>query len=236
MKKTIGILGGMGPEATAHMYQLLIQHTAAQRDQDHIKVVIYSNPKTPPRTDPILGDGPSPVPALVEGLEKLKGAGADFVIVPCVTAHYYMPDALKQVDVPFLSILDAALEWVKFSYPEIRRVGLIASTGTRVSGLFHETFGRGGIEILSTAWEDQARVMEAIFGDEGIKCGHTAGMPKETIVTVARRLIALGAEAIVAGCTEVPLVLKGEDISVPFVEPMEILAKKSILEAGYKVR
>ncbi|MGD2245081.1 MAG: amino acid racemase [Candidatus Aminicenantes bacterium] len=236
MKKTIGILGGMGPEATAYMYSLIIKFTKAEKDQDHIRIFIYSNPEVPPRTDAILNKGPSPTPELVDGIKTLKMAGVDFVILPCVTAHYFMPEALAKEDIPFFSLLDESLRWAQEKIPGLKKAGLVSSTGTLVSRLFHETFGRAGIEILSPEKEQQDDVMEAIFGVEGIKAGFASGRPKEKIVSTSRMLIARGAEAIIAGCTEVPLVLKTEDISVPLIEPMEIVAKKSILEAGYEVR
>lgn len=236
MKKTIGILGGMGPEATAYMYSLIIKHTQVNTDQDHIRIFINSNPETPPRTDAILHKGPSPVPYLVEGIGKLKDAGADFVIMPCVTAHYFIPEVLAQIDVPFLSLLDESLSWAKENIPKLKRVGLISSTGTLVSKLFHDKFGQAGIEVLALEDKDQQEVMDAIFGAGGIKAGFTSGPSKVRIVRAAEKLITRGAEAIIAGCTELPLVLKASDISVPLIEPMDILARKSILEAGYKVR
>lgn len=236
MKKTIGILGGLGPEATAHMYSLIIKHTKVLKDQDHIRTIIYSNPEVPPRTEAILKQGPSPTPMFVEGMKILKSAGADFVILPCVTAHFFMPEVLAHVEFPFLSLIEESLRWAQEKIPGLKKVGLVASTGTLVSRLFHDAFNSAGIEVFSPDDQDQERVMEAIFSTEGIKAGVTSGRPKDLVVNTARKLVARGAEAIIAGCTEIPLVLKSEDISVPLIEPMEITAKKSILEAGYEVR
>jgi aspartate racemase len=236
MKKTIGILGGMGPEATSHMYSLIIKKTKVEKDQDHIPIVICSNPQIPPRTDAILGKGPSPVPQLVEGMNTLIKAGASFIIMPCVTAHYFLPEVLAQIPFPFLSLLDEALLWAQEKIPGLKKTGLVASTGTLVSRLFHDTFGRAGIEVIAPEDEDQNNVMEAIFGTDGIKAGFTTGRVKDLVVSTARKLVAQGAEAIIAGCTEIPLVLKAEDIHVPLIEPMTIMAQKSILDAGYEVR
>ncbi len=236
MKKVIGILGGMGPEATAHLYSLIIKHTQVKKDQDHIRIFITSNPEIPPRTEAILKTGPSPVPFLIEGIQRLKNAGVDFVIVPCVTAHYFLPEVLEQIDVPFLSLIDESLDWAKDNIPGLKKVGLLSSTGTQVSRLFHDKFGEAGIEVIVPEGKEQQVVMEAIFGAGGIKAGFTSGPSKKLIVLAAEKLIAKGAEAILAGCTELPLVLEAGDISVPLIEPMDILARKSILEAGYKVR
>jgi aspartate racemase len=236
MKKTIGILGGMGPEATEYMFGLIIRSTKAEMDQNHIPLVICSNPKVPPRTDAILGTGPSPTPYLVEGLKVLKQARADFVIMPCVTAHFFIREALKEVPIPFISLLDESIKWAKEHIPSLKKVGIVSSTGTLISGLFHETFKKEGIEVIAPTEEEQEKVMDAIFGEKGIKAGFTTGYSKETIVNIARILVGRGAESIIAGCTEVPLVLKEEDIPVPLIEPMKIVALASIVEAGYEIK
>ena len=236
MKKTIGILGGMGPEATTYFYNLIVKQTNAATDQDHIKAIIYSNPEVPPRTDAILGKGPSPTPLLVEGFERLKDAGADFVVMPCVTAHYFYPEVKDKVDIPFISLLDKSVKWAKDEVPGLRKAGLVASTGTLESRLFHDTFDQAGIEIIHPEEEEQNGVMEAIFGPNGIKAGFTSGFPKETLVNIAKVLVARGADAIIAGCTEVPLVLKDLDIPVPLIEPLRIAAQACIIKAGYELK
>ncbi len=236
MKKIIGILGGMGPEATAYFYELIIKNTKAVKDQEHIRVIIYANPEVPPRTDAILEEGESPLPYLVEGVRILKGMGADFIVMPCVTAHYWLHEIIAQERVSFLSLLDESVLYAHRKIPELKKAGLISSTGTIKSRLFHDTFEKEGVEIMCPNDEEQEQVMDAIFGEKGIKAGFTTGRPKESIQDAARKLIERGAEAVIAGCTEVPLVLKDEDIPVPLIEPLQILAEVSIKMAGYELR
>ena len=236
MKKTIGILGGMGPEATAYFFTLIIRSTRAETDQEHIPVVIYSHPEVPPRTDAVLGEGPSPLPFLLEGVRVLKVAGADFIVMPCVTAHHFYNQIMTEVRVPFLNLVDETILYALRKVPEMKKAGLISSTGTLKSRLFHEAFAREGVEIVEPADEEQAQVMEAIFGKDGIKAGFTSGKSKEIIHNTAQTLIGRGAEAVIAGCTEVPLVLKEGDIDVPLIEPLQILAEVSILKAGYELK
>ncbi len=236
MKKTIGILGGMGPEATVYMYDLIIKNTRAVKDQDHARVIIYSDPGVPPRTDAIIGDGESPVPYLVEGVKRLKQAGADFIVIPCVTAHYFLSQVIDEVRFEFLGLPSEALRWTKENLPGLKKAGLLASTGTLKSKIFHETFAWGQIEMITPTENDQEKVMEAIFGEKGIKAGYREGETKKTIVHAAHALVLRGAEAVIAGCTEVPLVLKDEDISVTLIEPMQIVAEASIIEAGYELK
>lgn len=236
MKKTIGILGGMGPEATSFFFGLIIKKTKAAEDQEHIKVIIYNNPEIPPRTNAILRNGPSPLPHLLEGVRMLRQAGADFIVMPCVTAHYYYNDILAQEKVSFLNLLDETLFYTLRKFPGIKRVGLIGSTGTLKSRLFHDVFAKEGIDVVAPGDKEQKLVMEAIFGEQGIKAGFTFGGPEEIILQTAKALIERGAEAIIAGCTEVPLVLKEDDIPVSLIDPLHILAEVCILKAGYELR
>lgn len=236
MKKTIGILGGMGPEATSFFFNQIIKKTKSGKDQEHIKVIIYNNPEIPPRTDAILHSGPSPLPFLLEGVRMLQQGGADFIVMPCVTAHYYLNDILAKEKVSFLNLMDETLAYTLRKFPGIKKAGLIGSTGTLKSRLFHDIFAKQGIEVIAPDDKEQELVMEAIFGSKGIKAGFTLGIPREIILKTARLLIEKGAEAIIAGCTEVPLVLKEEDIPVPLIDPLQILAGVCILKAGYELK
>lgn len=234
MKKTIGILGGMGPEATAYFFNLIIKSTDAAKDQEHIPILIWNNPKIPPRTEAILYGGPSPLPLLVEGVKILEKGGAGLIVMPCITAHYFARQIARRAKVPFVNLLDESLRYAKKRIPGMKKAGLVASSGTVKSRLFHKTFEKNGIEIITPEPNEQRKVMDAIFGNSGIKAGFTTGRPRTTVVRVARRLIERGAEAVIAGCTEVPLVLKENDISVPLIEPMKIGALTCIKRAGYK--
>jgi aspartate racemase len=236
MKKTVGILGGMGPEATSFFFNQIIKKTKSGKDQGHIKVIIYNNPEIPPRTDAILHSGPSPLPYLLEGVRMLQQGGADFIVMPCVTAHYYLNDILAEEKVSFINLLDETLAYTLRKFPGIKKVGLIASTGTLKSRLFHDIFAKQRIEVIAPDDKEQEMVMEAIFGEKGIKAGFILGSPREIVLKTARLLIEKGAEAIVAGCTEVPLVLKEEDIPVPLIDPLQILADVCILKAGYELK
>jgi aspartate racemase len=140
------------------------------------------------------------------------------------------------VEIPFISLLDEAVKWAKDEVMGLRKAGLVASTGTLESRLFHDTFEQAGIEIIHPEEEEQNGVMDAIFGPKGIKAGFTSGFPKETLVNIAKVLVARGADAIIAGCTEVPIVLKDLDIPVPLIEPLRIAAHACIIEAGYHLK
>jgi len=235
-KRTIGVLGGMGPEATVYFFNLIVRNAAARNDQGHVPVIILSDPRVPDRTDAILGKGKSPVPALRAGVRALRLAGADFIVMPCITAHCFLKDVLARENVPFVNLLDEARKQVRTAIPDVRRVGLIATAGTVSSGIVRDAFAGSGIEVIVPGEDGQEKVMEAIYGKRGIKAGFTTGRARRLIQEVARGLIGRGAEAVMAGCTEVPLVLREEDLAVPFIEPMKIGALACIKKAGYHIK
>jgi len=234
--KTIGILGGMGPEATAHFFGLVVKNTRAAKDQDHVPVIVYNLPAIPDRTAAILRGGASPLPHLVRGVRALHRAGADFAVIPCVTAHYFHPALAARSSIPVVQLLEETVADVRKRRPRIRVIGLLASDGTVVSRIFHDAFGAAGIEVLVPTPHDQKRVMNAIYGKKGIKAGVTTGLPRKAVLDAAAGLIRAGAQGIVAGCTEVPLVLGEDDLPVPLVEPMRIGARACITKAGGRTR
>lgn len=234
--KTIGILGGMGPEATAYFFDLVVKNTRAAADQGHVPVVMYSRPSVPDRTAAILRGGPSPLPHLVRGVKALHRAGADFAVMPCVTAHYFHSAVAARSPIPVVHLLEETVAYVRKRHPRIRRIGLLASAGTVVSRIFHDSFEAAGIEVLVPPPREQKRVMEAIYGKKGIKAGFTTGPPRKAVLDVAAGLIHAGARGIVAGCTELPLVLGKDDLPVPLIEPMHIGARVCITKAGGKTR
>jgi aspartate racemase len=236
MKKTIGILGGMGPEATSYFFNLVIGQTRAGCDQEHIPVLIWNNPLIPPRTEAIFQHGPSPLPLLVEGVKRLERGGAGLIVMPCITAHHWASEIAAVATVPFVSLIDESVRYVKEKIPGMKKAGLVASSGTVATRIWHRAFEKRGIGIIVPESKEQDAVMKAIFGKDGIKAGSVSGRPRAAILRTARRLIARGAEAIIAGCTEVPLVLRKGDLPVPLIEPMAIGALACVKKAGYATR
>lgn len=227
-EKIIGILGGMGPEATADLYLRIIRATPAKRDQDHPRVIIYSNSKVPDRTPAILGTGPSPMPELIRAGKRLEEAGADFIVIPCNTAHYFLGELRKELRVPILDMIKLSAERARRSFPKVKRAGLLATDGTVKSGLYRAAFGEVGIEIVEPSPEAQAEVMKAIY--QCVKAGNLidGGL---ILRGVAKDLISAGAELIIFGCTEVSLVLKEGDVQAPVLDPLQVLAEEAVAEA-----
>jgi aspartate racemase len=231
-EKVIGILGGMGPEATLDLFAKIIANTPAAKDQDHLRVVIDSNPKVPDRTAAILHRGESPVAAMVAGVQALDRAGADFVVIPCVSAHFFLDELQREAALPIISMFDVTAEYIRLLCPHISTVGLLATTGTIQGGRFQERLKTAGFETIIPDTADQQRVMEAIYAIKGPAAVGGRAEIGQTVRTIAGRLVKRGAQGVVAGCTEIPLVLQSGDLSLPVFDTLLILARAAIVAAG----
>ena len=230
-KKTVGILGGMGPEATVHMFDLMVKMTAAQKDQEHIHIIIDNNPNIPDRSRHITHGETSPLPLLLESAERLERAGADFIIMPCHTAHLFYDEIAGHLSIPFLHMQEETLEHVKATFPGSRRFGLLATTGTVKKGMFQSLFKEKG-EVIPPSETYQETVMEALFGDEGVKRGFKKP-PRKLLRQVMAHFQQENVDAILSGCTEISLVLYGETLPLPLIDPMQIIAGVAIKNAGF---
>jgi len=229
IERIIGVLGGMGPEATLSLFQKIIKNTEAVRDQDHLRVLIDNNPKIPDRTPAILGSGENPLPMMIETARVLERAGAGFIVIPCVSAHYFLDGLREGVDIPVISVIEEVVAEVEIKVPDAKRIGLMATTGTIRAGLFQNRLREIGVEVLVPSSEDQeGLVMSAVYGESGIKAGFLSSENKEKILRASRALIAKGAQGIIGGCTEVPLAVQQPDIEAPFFDSLDILALAAI--------
>jgi aspartate racemase len=227
-EKIIGILGGMGPEATIDLFYKIIKFTPAEKDQEHLRIIIDNNPKIPDRTAAILGKGEDPLPALQETAQNLEKAGADFIVIPCNTAHYFLSSIQESVNIPVLNMIEETAKETKKRIPQIKKVGLLASIGVYKSEIYHQRFKKFNIEVISPEEKDKEEIMKVIYT---IKAGDLSKRVKKNILKITQKLIDKGAEAIIAGCTEIPLILKEGDVSVPLIDPTQILAKAAVQKA-----
>ncbi|MBU4562061.1 amino acid racemase, partial [bacterium] len=159
-EKIIGILGGMGPEATIDLFYKIIKFTPAEKDQDHLRIIIDNNPKIPDRTAAILGKGEDPLPALRESARNLEKAGADFIVIPCNTAHYFLSSIQKNVKIPVLNMIEEAASETQQRIPQIKKVGLLASIGTYKTEIYHQQFKKFNIEVIYPNEKDKEEVMK----------------------------------------------------------------------------
>jgi len=218
----------MGPEATITFYRELLRATPAEEDGDHIPCAIIINPQVPDRTEAILAGGPSPVPDLVKSAGELQAAGADFITVPCVTAHYFLGEVQDKVELPFLDLIQLTLEHVKKNYSRGTPIGLLATTGTIRSNLFQDALELSGYPVLTPdPGTQETLVMNAIYTTEGIKAGKHR-TPRRLLYQAIQELAAKGTRAVILGCTEIPIVIRRGRYGVRVIDPLRLLAEKAV--------
>ncbi len=229
--KVIGVLGGMGPLATADLFQKLVEHTDAASDQEHPRIVIDSNSAIPDRTEALLHGGTDPVPEMVKSAHRLADAGADVIIMPCNTAHGFYDAVAAAVSVPVLHMIDLTRD--ALTARGIRTAGLLATDGTVETGIYQHAFAASGITLLIPPPADQAAVMDIVYN--GVKAGdlqHDA----TAFCRACEGLLARGAETLVLGCTELPPAFDIYRLDYPATDPTLELALAALRFAGCKIK
>lgn len=231
-KRAIGIIGGMGPEATLDLFGKIIRHTDASCDAEHIRVYIDCHTGIPDRTRAILSGGESPVPYIVESAEKLAAMGAEFLLLPCNTSHYFYDEISRLSPVPVVNMIRTAAE--QLQKEGVTRIGLLATDGTVRSGVYQKELERCGIATVLPNDEEQRDVMRLIY--DGIK----ANAPQWDTAPVHRLIAHLseaGAQRIVLGCTELPVAFTRYGIPTEnTVDATDILAQTAVTLAGYPLK
>lgn len=225
MSKKLGILGGMGPLATADFFYKLTKMSPAAKDQDHIEIVIYSACQIPDRSSAIVNNGASPLPAMLRGVSLLQDAGASVIAIPCNTAHFWHADLVVRASVPILHIAECVCDALQEKGRHPPKVGLLATTGTVQAGVYQGPMeSRGFTHIVPSTKEQLEWVQPAIAL---VKAGQidSAGSMLERAVDA---LLNAGAERIIMGCTEIPLALENSARATILLDATAALAAKCI--------
>ena len=220
----IGVLGGMGPVATADFFSKVISATAASGDEDHVPLLIQSDPRIPSRPQAILAGGSSPLPALLAGRDRLIAAGATALAMPCNTAHYWYADLARDCPVPFLSIVDAVFDELAVEVPKGVKIGLISTQATMAAHIFDKRLLAQGYSVLLPPEADmQARVTPAI----SLVKANRADQAGPLLEVAIRSLIARGAVRIILACTETPVALEAikSPLMAQCIDPTAALAR-----------
>ena len=221
----LGVLGGLGPMSTIYFCELLNRHTYATCDADHIDMIISSRATTPDRTAYILGKSTrDPLPVMIEEAHRLERAGAELIVIPCNTAHYFYDGLAKECRVPVLNIISKTIEQLKKM--KIERFGLLATEGTVSSGAYHRLCVPHGMKCITPSQEDQSTVSSIIY--DAIKQNKPVDL--SAFIGVAERLLKAGAQMLVLGCTELSLLKDRLPSSLPVIDSLEVLAYQTVLE------
>ena len=230
-KQTLGVIGGLGPIATAHFMELIIRMTEATTDQEHLDMIIYNRPSIPDRTGYILDQTkPNPLPEMIRVGNALARQGAALIAIPCMTAHYFHRELTRYIEAPIVhAIHETAAHLKKHG---ITKVGIMATDGTIRSRLFQRELENHGMEVLIPSPQGQKCVMSVIYDD--IKANRPADMEKFRYAS--NELRTQGAQAIILGCTELSLVKRDCHIGAGYLDAMEVLAQTCVLRCGGRLK
>ena len=227
----LGIIGGMGPSATAVLYDRITDMTDAKRDQDHMEILLFSCPQIADRTAYILDPAKeNPGPQMTEAGLRLREAGAEILAMPCVTAHYFAEEIERGTGLPLIHMPRETARYLKER--GILRAGIMATDGTIKSGIFKEALLAEGITPVIPGGEDQRGVMEIIYGQ--VKAGRPADM--ELFRRISGHLLADGCGAVILGCTEFAVVKARGDVGHGCLSALDVLAQSCVQRCGYPLR
>ena len=233
MKKTIGILGGMGPMATADLFRKIIEGTRASRDSEHIRVYIDSDAAIPDRTAAILHGGEDPVPEMTTALRHLEACGADCILMACNTAHHFLPRLQEMTKTPILDMPAITARRCRELYPG-RRAAVLGTTGTLDTGLYDRALEREGVPFLLPDDTQRAELMRFIY--DVVKASKPFEPESENWSILLDGLRQRGADYFILACTELPILANALGDPGPFLDPTKELAREAILFCGYPLK
>ncbi|MES2605525.1 MAG: amino acid racemase [Pseudomonadota bacterium] len=224
MQNFLGVLGGMGPLATADFLKKLVEHTPASVDQEHIPVMLYSDCTTPDRTAHIVGDGPSPLPQLLAGIHFLNNSGATAICIPCNSAHCWYDEMVAASQVPVFHIVRSSAAQVRKKNPAAKKVGVLSTFGTHRMGIYKTSLLEQSFDVVSSSDEEFTTLVSpsiALIKADKIR-------EAEVLLTQAADMLrSRGAEMVILGCTELPIGLRGQYLAAPqlYVDSTEALVQ-----------
>ncbi|MEA5388497.1 amino acid racemase [Haloarculaceae archaeon H-GB11] len=215
---TLGVLGGMGPDATVNFMSEVVAKTPAARDKDHIETVVYNDPKIPDRNKAILEGAESPLPRMIRNAQRLESMGVDIIALPCNTAHYFYDDLAASVDIEIIHMIERTRE--RLEAQDLSAAGLLATSTVMETELYRDVFRNSTVDLVYPNQTD--RLMEAIYA---VKEGRweTASEVTDSVVSEFKEQ---GLEAVIVGCTDLSVLSSDWDLSA--VDPTEILAEECV--------
>ncbi len=222
-RQIVGVIGGMGPQATAEFYRRLVAMTPARGDHEHLHVLIDSDPSIPSRQDALTGRGKSPLAQLIVVARRLESAGATCLAMPCNSAHAWYGDLQAAVSIPMIHMIEETVHVVRNTSSRPKKLGVLATHGALQAELYEKAFGdRGPCLCVPDSAQGQA-IMDAIAG---VKAGSMIG--RRQVAAVARAMLDDGADALLVGCTEVSLLIRPDDVEADVIDSMSVLARATV--------
>lgn len=230
----LGVLGGVGPLATIYFAELVIRLTDAETDQQHVSMIILNHAAIHDRTNYILNPNePNPLPQMSDDAKTLERAGADYIVIPCNTAHFFYDEIQNSVNTRIINIIEETVLHIKNSLPYAKKVGILATKGTLVSGSYQNALSRQGLDYAVPDAEDTEALMEIIYNQ--VKAGKQVDI--ESFWRIINNLKKAGCDCVVLGCTELSIIYRDYSIAdETIVDSLVTLAKRSIELCGKKIK
>ena len=229
VRKKLGVIGGMGPEATSYFYENVITHTKASKDQDHIDMVILSHAAIPDRTEAIrTGESAELVRMLQEDARTLEKLGVSNIAITCNTSHYYYEQVQKAVSVPIINMIHESVAYAVRELPDVRRIGIMGTDGTIGSRIYHRECRALGVTPVKPSPERQKDVMSLIYDD--IKSGKRGDRAK--FDRVMSEFMRKNCDAVILACTELSVFKGKHEIPTICLDAMDVLVREAILRSG----
>jgi aspartate racemase len=225
-EKIVGVIGGMGPEATVDFLRRLIAAVPARDDSDHIRVLVDNNPKIPSRLAALVEKtGEDPAPVLCEMARGLEKQGADFLVVPCNTAHYFLPQIAKAVNIPLLDMVALSIAKLAALSPKPAKIGILATPAVRLVGLYETRLREAGMQAAFPDAANEAKLLEVI---RTVKANAILEQHHHDYAEVAR---SLAVDALLIACTELSVLGAPKEISKPSIDALDVLVGATVVEA-----
>ncbi len=225
--KKLGVIGGLGPMATALFLKMIVEMTDADSDQEHIECIVYDCPKIPDRTKYILGQSDEdPAPMMMDFGKRLADQGASVIAIPCITATYFHPQVRAAAQIPVINAIEEMCKY--FKKHDISCAGLMATSGTVGSGLFQKIFQENGLRLVVPSHERQLDIMHVIY--QNVKAGKPVEL--ERFFGVAEDLWQQGAHVLILGCTELSVVRENYPIGAGYMDALQLMAKCAVEACG----
>lgn len=220
----LGIIGGMGPLATCDFFQKIINITHADKDQEHLHIMIDNNTNIPDRTDYILGKGEDPRIELIRSAIRLENMGADYIAIPCNTAHYFYDDIIKYTKVKVLNMIEETALYLKDTCSQNEDYLLLATKGTYETNVYNNIFQKFGLNIIEPKDKDKDAIMDWIYEVKSSKFDVT---PRDFEILTNKYIKDKDIPAIL-GCTELSTLADKIDLTIKYIDSMDVLAKRCV--------
>lgn len=234
MEHAVGVIGGIGPLATAYYYELVLSKTLAEKDQDHVNMILFNHASIPDRTAYICGKSPtSPAPVMIEDAKLLEQCGAEFLVIPCNTAHYFYHEIAESIKIPVLNMVEETVRAAKRRFPQIQKLGLLATDGTVNANTYASACAAIGVECVTPDPDFQKKTMSLIY--DTVKAGKKTD--PAALTELLEHMRDKGCTCTVLGCTELSVAQKETQIyAADILDSLDVLAERTVALSGKKLK